>query len=399
MANTIYATPSTQLGMGLEAVRNTAAATFLWEKVKGPKYKPNLTLLADDTLQGSMVKTYNLVPGLRYDGHGWDGYLYGDTFAALVCALLGSTDTLKTAPSNTTLTADALAGATTIQTAGSIAVGSWITINSGAGTVETHKTTTLAGTTSPFTIGLKYPLHYKQTMANAVVTGLTGHTFSLLNNAGSTGNQPLSMTLMDFDGEEWRQITGAQLDKLNIKAASNALCGYTTNFLGNPAVTPSTPTPSFTTVDPVPSWAADLAIGGTKVTYVVENEFDLGRGTQAVPALTGTTGYYQYFAGPLDAPGKMTIIEQNGSPQLTQFLTYTQQSLNWTTFNVRNGYAVEVNSTLSEFKTGEIDRGKNWIEVPLEFQLLPNATDALAGGASPLTITIANATTTAYAGS
>jgi len=65
--------------------------------------------------------------------------------------------------------------------------------------------------------------------------------------------------------------------------------------------------------------------------------------------------------------------------------------------DVASGYALNVHSSSALYKTGELDRGKEWVEVPIEFQLLPTTTDALAGGVSPVIATVANSTTTAYA--
>jgi hypothetical protein len=49
-----------------------------------------------------------------------------------------------------------------------------------------------------------------------------------------------------------------------------------------------------------------------------------------------------------------------------------------------------------KFATGDLDRSKEWVEVPLEFDPIPSSEDALAGGVSPIVCTVANATTTEY---
>src|SRR5690348_2267873 len=110
MPATAFATAQTQVGLGIETTKGTPATTPLWLPVKAPKYAPKLTMITDDTLQGSMVETYDMVPGLRYDSHGWDSYPQLDTFPVLIRALLGSSDTLSAAPTSTTLAAIATAG-------------------------------------------------------------------------------------------------------------------------------------------------------------------------------------------------------------------------------------------------------------------------------------------------
>ena len=65
-----FPTPGTQLGLALEVTRGTPVAPAFWVPVKAPKYKPDLMLIPDQTLQGSMVETYDLIRGIRYDGDG-----------------------------------------------------------------------------------------------------------------------------------------------------------------------------------------------------------------------------------------------------------------------------------------------------------------------------------------
>ena len=397
-ANVAYPVAATELMVGLEAVRGTAAATTTAIPVKAPKYKPNLELIPDDTLQGSMVKTYNLTRGLRYDGHGWDSYPYMDNFPILVAAEFGSADNYTSTPSATTLSSSATLGASSISTVASVAAGSWFVLDTG-GVLESHKVLSVSGTTSPYTLNLTYPLIYAHAMG-ATVTPLSVHQWSLLNNSDSTGNQPLSCTINDFDGEEWRQITAAQLDELTIKGNATGFVDYTCTWFGNPSVTPSSPTPTFTAIQPPPGWTCQVAIGGTYLNYTMSWEFNFKRSVTPVPALTGTEAYFLYFANELMADGKMTFVEQSGAPQMTQYLNGTQEVIDISMFDDRTGYVLDIHSTKAEFKTGEIDRSKSGpVEAVLEVQLLPTTTDALAGGVSPCIVTVANATASAYVGS
>jgi len=387
-----YAVAQTEIGLAKEVTRGTPVAPAYWAKVKAPKFKPSLTVIEDDTLQGSMVSVYDQTPGMRYDSHGWDGYPHLDIFPLYLLAELGSTDTVSTAPTNTTLSSSAAAGATTISTAATVAANSWIKIGSGA-TQETHYTTAVSGS-GPYTVTLQYALQYAQSNG-ATVTGLTGHSFSLLNNAG-TGNQPPSLTITDYDGEEWRQLAAAQLDKLTIKGTNAGYVDFSASFFANPSITPSSPTPSFSSVSAPPAWTTLISIGGSAITYVEDWEIDLGRGVKPIPALTGTQAYYQYFAGPLTATAKITVVEQSGAPELTKYLAGTKSALDISLYDVNNGYGMRIHTTSSAFKTGELVRGKEWVEATLDVQLLPTATDAQAGGVSPIVVSVGNGTTTAY---
>lgn len=386
---TAYATPQTEVGLAIEQTPGTPVTPAFWVPVKAPKYKPDLTLIADNTLQGSMVENYDMIAGLRYDSHGWDSFPYLDSFPVLVRAELGSSDTIVTAPTATTLSAAASAGATTVTVATTVAKGSWIVIGSGS-TLETHQVTSV----STDTLTLNSPLIYAQA-SGATVTGLTQHQFSLLNNAGS-GNQPPTVTITDYDGEEWRQLSRSQLDKLTIKGTADGLLDYTCSWFANAATTPTTPTPSYTTARAVPGWSSVVTLGGTQVTDFVDWEIDFGRGVKPIPAFTGTQEYFMYFAGPLTATAKITVIEQSGAPELTDYLSATKQSFDISVFDRSTGDAMDIHCTDAIFTTGDLDRSKEWVQATLDVQFLPSAADAQAGGVSPVLVTVANAQTTTY---
>lgn len=397
-----------QLGIAFETTRGTGVAPAYWLPVMGPKYKPDIKFLPDQTLQGSMVDIYDEIPSLRSDSHGWDSYPYMDTFPVYLRACLGSSDTLTAAPASTTLAASAAVGATTISTTATIAANSWIVIDTGVGVQETHYTTAVSGTATPFTVTLAYPLVFAHNNA-ATVTGLTKHRFSLLNNSTTTGNQPPSCTITDYAGEtNWRQLAGAQLDTLNISGAADSLPKVTTSWMSYLATNPSAPTPSFSTAEAPPGWTATLAIGGTQVAgggtggaasgVLMSWEFDFKRNVKPIPAITGTQNYFQFFAGPLTATAKITVIDDPAATWLGAYIAGTTESIDFTLSDVKSGYALNLHSTSAKFITGELDRSSNmeWVKVPLELQLIPSSTDALAGGVSPILATVANAQTSTF---
>lgn len=390
-----YASAQTVLQLGIETTRGTAAIPEFAIPVKSPKYKVDLTVIEDETLQGTMAQVYDQVPGMRYDSHGWDGYPYLDLFGALVRCELGSADTLTTAAAATTLSTAVVAGATTVKTAAELAAGDFVVIGSGA-TQETHQIKSVAGTTAPFTAVLVYPLIYAHAAATTV-TGLTGHAFSLLNTAGE-GNQPPSATLYDYDGERCRELTAAQMDELTIKGNADTFVTYTCSWFANPAVTVTQPTPSFSGVQAPPGWTFTGSVDGTVLNTIQTWEISFKRGTKPIPGLTGSQEYFEYFAGPIQATAKLTFLEQSGSPQLAAFEAGTIGAYDFTFYDTRTGYIFNAHSTKAAFKTGDLDRSKEWVEVPLTVQLLPSATDATAGGGgrSPAKVSIGNARATAY---
>ena len=384
--------PETTVGIAFETERGTPEAPEFWLPIMGPKYKPDLQLLPDEGLRGSMVTLYDEVPGLRFDSHAWDSYPYMDTLPLFFKALLGSTDTLTVAPTTTALEIEAKAGETKIETETPIAAGSYLVLGSGAGTQETVFVKEATGEK----LTLAYPLAFTHKIPT-VVLGLTKHEFSLLNNSPTTGNQPLSCTLTDFAGEtNWRQLAAAQLNSINMSGSADALPKMAVDWFANAAIAPTPPSPSFSTAEAPPGWTVTAAIGGTQVAYLVSWEFDLKRNVKNVPAITGTQAYYQHYAGALEATAKVVLLEDPSATWLTAYEEGTLESLDLTLSDVQNGWVCNLHSTKMKFTTGELDRSKEWVEVPLEVQLIPSTTDALAGGVSPIKATVANAHTTVY---
>lgn len=390
-AGTAYAVSSTSIGLAKEITKGTPAAPAFWFKVKAPKYKPDLTMIEDDTLQGSMVKVYDTIPGLRYDSHGWDSFLYMDVVPLLMMGELGSTDTTTVAPTSTTLAASATAGSTSLTVATPFpATGTFIVIDTGA-----NLETAYVKVGGAATLTLQFPLNYAHTNG-ATVTGLTGHKIGLLNNAASGGNQPPAMTITDFDGEEWRQLAASQIDKLTLKGNASGLADYSSTWFGNSSITPTTPSSGFTTLQAAPGWTAMLQIGATPQKYIVDWEIDLARSVKPIPALTGTQAYFAYFADALTSPGKVTVLEQSGSPELAAYEAGTTETVDIMIYERITGNAMYLHSSKARFKTGEVDRSKAWVEVPLAIDLLPTSTDAVAGGVSPIVAMFGNGQSTAY---
>ena len=398
MANTSYAVSQTEIGLAYEAVRGTPEAPDFWAKVKSPQYKINETILEDDTLQGSMVSIYDATPGMRYDSHGWTTFPYLDVLPLYVLAELGSPDGLTSAPTNGTLQGDVAVGATTISSNQTAPAGSWITIGTGTN-LETHYVKSVSGTTSPYTITLDYPAIYPHTHTatdgSAAVNGLTAHDFSLLNNAG-TGNQPPSLTITDYDGDQWRQLAASQLDKFDLKIMPNKTMDLSVTFFSNASITPTPPTPSFSSAQFPPGFTTEVSIGGTQLKYVESIDLSLSRGVKPIEAFQGTQAYYQYFAGPLVATAKITVIEQSGAPELTQYIAGTQESFSFSFADRKSGYGARFQSSNAIFKSGELVRGKEWVESTLDLICLPTAADATAGGVSPINVSIGNAQTTTF---
>ncbi len=458
--------PETQVGIALETERGTPVEPAFWTPIMGPKYKPDLKLLPDEGLRGSMVHLYDEIPGLRFDSYGWDAYPYLDTFPVFLRALLGSKDNLTPVAVSATnevvveakagdkkvlvkeeiaegtvfvldegtateetcvagkpkkekvgeweipvtalkfthlvkgtitlpfseLGAEAKAGAKEIATVEKYVKGDYLVIGVGAGQETVLVTEEKAGK-----VVLAYPLAF--THANkAPILSLTVHQFSLLNNEPAEGNQPVSCTITDYAGEtNWRQLAAAQLDSITLSGAADALPKAVLNWFANAAAPPAgAPEATYSTAEAPPGWTVQASIGGTQIGYLVNWEFALKRGVKNIPAITGTQAYYQHFAGALDITSKIVVLEDPAATWLTAYENGEQVSIDLTLSDVESGFALNLHSSRAKFVSGDLDRSKEWVEVPLEIQTIPSEADALAGGVSPIIVTVANANTKAY---
>jgi hypothetical protein len=84
------------VGQAPETTYGTAQAvpTF-WTPATAPVYTPNLTMLVDDALRGSMAMEFGQVAGFRYDTVVYKTYFYLDTVYLFLRQILGSADLIS----------------------------------------------------------------------------------------------------------------------------------------------------------------------------------------------------------------------------------------------------------------------------------------------------------------
>lgn len=230
------------------------------------------------------------------------------------------------------------------------------------------------------------------------VTGTTApytHTIGLLANAGS-GNQSPSYTLSDWDGSTMRQMPAARLETLTITSNAAGLLEYSTKFIANKFTGTTATSASFSTQQASPAWDLVASVGGSAITYIEDLEITFGRGTKPIQALTGDQNPFINFQGPLMPSFKMTVVEQSGSPQLSAFIANTVQVLDFTWTEPVSLYTLNIHATTAKFKTAKVVRSKEWVEIELEGEMLPNSTDVVAGGLSPVKTATTNGQSAQY---
>lgn len=160
-----------------------------------------------------------------------------------------------------------------------------------------------------------FPILAKAALGYEAVTGSGPytHTTSLVN-AASTGSQPPSVTIQDFDGSGTFQMLAAQLGELKITFGAEAALEWDAKFMSNPFTVISNPSTSFSTEVFVPSWDVVATIGGVVVPVLVSGDLTISRSTAPIFTAQGTNAPYRLFAGPVDVKGTMKFIVESSDP-------------------------------------------------------------------------------------
>lgn len=227
-----------------------------------------------------------------------------------------------------------------------------------------------------------------------VVTGSGApyaHAIGLLN-APSTGSQPPSYTLVYYDGTDHaRQVTGAQLDELNIMFAADAALTYSVKFIGNPQTNVSAPTSAWSTEIFIPAWDTVLLVDTVQSHVVMDGEIDLKRGTAPIFTAAGVTSPYRNFAGKIAASGKFSFVYESGDSTLATGSSAATKHVIVATFTEpvsTHHFAVTMSQV--QYQNPKIDQGKEFVAVTTDFVAESNVTDGPTSYA-PCSVVVTNA--------
>ena len=244
-----------------------------------------------------------------------------------------------------------------------------------------------------------FPLIAYAALGTDTVTGTTPkvHTVTLKNDA-TTGSQPPSVSIIDFDGQQAFQMLDAQATDLKLTFGAEAAIEATTKFVAQPWTQVSTP--SSLTIGSntfVPGWDVALTIGGTSSAVLVDGEVNLTR--SAVPIFTaGQQNPYKTWAGPVEVTGRLKFVVESTDPILLTAngkyaLTQSPQPVVLTFTEPTTTYTTVVTMTSVQFHDAKRTRDKAYVEVEANFTANANTTDA-ASGFSPIKIVAQNLVTT-----
>lgn len=388
-----YASANSYILAGVEATRGTLSSALKDMPLTGPQLSPMQKFIKDLGLRGSPGMTYDEVIGVVNAEYECKVNVFADTFPIFVRAALGAADSVTAAGSATTLSASAGLGATsvTLTASASYGAGSAVIIGSGS-TAETHLVVSFSGNTAT----LASPLLNNQS-SGAAVTGLTAHKLQLEND--TSGSQPPSLSIQDFDGYAAYQLLAAQLSELSLSHGAEKALECSIKFVANPFTSIGNPSLTVGAEHFIPSWDAEPLIGGTLLTVLEEGSIDIKRNnTASIFTENGTGGQgspHANFAGPITVTGAETFVVESGDSMLTYGTTYDKLVVvrEWT--DPVSNHMIHIQMSRVQYQDPKHLRGKDYVEVSANFEAEMNTTDA-SSGYSPISVTVANAVSTSY---
>lgn len=216
------------------------------------------------------------------------------------------------------------------------------------------------------------------------------HAMAVLNTG--TG-QPPSYTISDYYTNATRQFAGLKFSELGIKFSGDGMLNYSAKATSLASATTTVPTPSYTAVKPLAGWTGAVSIGGTAAAFVTDGECTIKRDVTVIHTSDGTQAPYALWSGPVSVSGKLTLVMEDDT-QYVNYLTAAKPSLdvNFSQGAGASAVQVKLHMTKASYTNAEIGRGKDYIELSVDYEALANTTDAgTSGGYSPIKVTLQNA--------
>jgi hypothetical protein len=216
------------------------------------------------------------------------------------------------------------------------------------------------------------------------------HTFNLLNS-GTT--QPLTHTILDYYAAGTRTYSSARYSELDFKFSPDALLTYSAKAMSFGGVTGTAPTPSYTSVEVLPAWTGVVKIGGSAYAEMTDAEINVKRSVTAIKTINNSQTPYAIFAGVMTVEGKATLVMEDDT-YLNEYLNATKTTLDFT-FTQSVGNSIEFNLAKANLTAADVQRGKEYVELPISFKAYGNSTNVgTSAGYGPLTVTLTNSVAT-----
>lgn len=233
-------------------------------------------------------------------------------------------------------------------------------------------------------------------MGDVVTTGASAPFTHAIGLKNSGDGQPTTYSLTDFygiAGTNSRRVAGFQVSEVGLKFSSEGILEYSVKGLGLATALVAKPTASFGAESIKPSFIGTTTIGGASVLYLESGSLTMKRPVTPVHSIDGTPAPYKIWVGSVSVEGSITVVHEDDT-ELTRYLTNSKPSLvlDWLQSAPSPTTEVKVTMTKCGYRTGEIDRGKDYVESTYAIKGIANTTDVGAsGGFSPCKWTIQNA--------
>lgn len=216
------------------------------------------------------------------------------------------------------------------------------------------------------------------------------HKFALLN---SGQGQPVAQTITDFYAAGTRQYGNAMYSELSFKLSPDALLTYSAKAVSFGSTTTTQPTPTYSSVEPSVGWQGVVTIGGSVYAEMTDAQIDIKRTVTPIKTINNSQSPFTIWAGPMSVEGKGTLVMENDT-YLTDYLNATKTSIDFT-FTQSTGNSLEFHSSKINLSAANIQRGKDYIELPISFKCYGNSTDiGTSAGYSPMLVTLTNSIAT-----
>lgn len=220
------------------------------------------------------------------------------------------------------------------------------------------------------------------------------HTFA---NKNTGDGQPTPLLLHDFNAINTRVVAAALVEELALKFDPMGKLEYTAKGKGLASGVVTTPTPSYSTLTPVPTWLGLTSVGGSSLLTLVGADLALKRAVAAIHSQDGTQDPYAIFGGALAVEGKVAFVMEDDT-QLNNYLNNSQPAvlLTFTRGAGASQEQLQLQMTKANYESSSVNRGKEWVEVELAVKGIANTTDANTAGTgfSPIRAVLKNAKAT-----
>jgi hypothetical protein len=379
------------LGIAKEATRNagvnpTAVSASDYIPITSITPFDNIKYLEDKNWRGSMVEDYNVVQANRFSEMEFGGDAFADTIGYVLSGVLG--DVVTTGASAPYTHAIAVK-------------------NSGNGQATSYTITDYNAVNARQAAGIQFhDIDFKFNADGlleytAKGTGYMSAVSATITTAtGSAGTVTYTAPNNFYVGQVV-SITGNSLSALNL-SSQTIVTATPTQFTVSNAATGTgtggtalvvTPTNSYSTVAVIPVWTGTTTLGGTLSSALEEGSISIKRPATPIWTVDGNQDPYQIFQGAVMVEGSLTWVVEDDTI-LSNYLNNSQPSLaiDFSQGTGATATQIKFNMTKCAFTVAKIERGKDYVELTVDFKGIANTADAGASaGYSPIKVTLKNA--------